>query len=204
MQDLRGGTRRSKRINDNQEAASVAAAATRCGTATRGRGRGRRAMNQDDNAKLVGPGTCGRGGRGVNLLVSPVVEKTVERLVSVGEEGKTSPLPERVQLGNSPVYKLDRKLGKGGFGQVYVGRRISGGIGSTGADAFEVALKLEHQNGKGCSSGPPFEWQVYSTLNGRYGLLLAHYKDQLGGYYILVSFFSKEFLIHCFILEKNT
>ncbi|KAE8658132.1 hypothetical protein F3Y22_tig00116974pilonHSYRG00007 [Hibiscus syriacus] len=92
----------------------------------------------------------------------------------------------QVQFENSPVYKLDRKLGKGGFGLVYVGRRISGGIGSTGADAFEVALKLEHQNGKGCSSGPPYEWQVYSTLNGFYGLPLVHYKGQLGGYYILI------------------
>lgn len=92
------------------------------------------------------------------------------------------------------MYKLDRKLGKGGFGQVFVGRRISGGMGRSGPDAFEVpfhfktllkpeqnslhiltivllmplscfvlqvALKFEHQNGKGCSSGPPYEWQVY-------------------------------------------
>jgi serine/threonine protein kinase len=41
----------------------------------------------------------------------------------------------QVKVGNSPVYKIERKLGKGGFGQVYVGRRISGG---TDADATEV------------------------------------------------------------------
>lgn len=41
-------------------------------------------------------------------------------------------------MGNSPVYKTERKLGKGGFGQVYVGRRISGGIERTGPDAIEV------------------------------------------------------------------
>lgn len=40
------------------------------------------------------------------------------------------------------MYKLDRKLGKGGFGQVYVGRRVTGGIGCSGADAFEVSSLL--------------------------------------------------------------
>lgn len=185
MPDLRGGIRRSKRINDNQESPAALVPTARRVAASRGRGRGRRAMNQDDNGRLVGPGACGRG-CAINFPVRQVVEKSAERLVAVEEEGSTNPLPERVQLGNSPVYKLDRKLGKGGFGQVYVGRRISGGIGCSGPDAFEVALKLEHRNGKGCSSGPPYEWQVYSTLNGCYGLPLVHYKGQLGDYYILV------------------
>lgn len=39
------------------------------------------------------------------------------------------------------MYKLDRKLGKGGFGQVFVGRRVTGGgTGRTGSDAFEVGF----------------------------------------------------------------
>lgn len=38
------------------------------------------------------------------------------------------------------MYKLDRKLGKGGFGQVFVGRRVTGGSGNTGPDAIEVPL----------------------------------------------------------------
>jgi hypothetical protein len=46
----------------------------------------------------------------------------------------------QVQVGHSPQYKVDRKLGKGGFGQVYVGTRISGGTLRTGADAYEVYL----------------------------------------------------------------
>lgn len=29
----------------------------------------------------------------------------------------------KVQVGGSPLYKVERKLGKGGFGQVFVGRR---------------------------------------------------------------------------------
>ncbi|KAL5540958.1 hypothetical protein UlMin_044250, partial [Ulmus minor] len=44
-----------------------------------------------------------------------------------------------VRVGNSPAYKVERKLGKGGFGQVYVGRRVSGGSGWTGPDAINVA-----------------------------------------------------------------
>ncbi len=44
----------------------------------------------------------------------------------------------QVQVGHSPQYKVERKLGKGGFGQVYVGRRVSGGTDRTGADAIEV------------------------------------------------------------------
>lgn len=47
----------------------------------------------------------------------------------------------QVQVSNSPVYKIERKLGKGGFGQVYVGRRVSGGSDRTGPDAIEVLLR---------------------------------------------------------------
>jgi serine/threonine protein kinase len=53
---------------------------------------------------------------------------------------------EQVQIGNSPTYKLGRKLGKGGFGQVYVGRRISSpslGDRNTGANALEVTISLK-------------------------------------------------------------
>ncbi|XP_057968726.1 casein kinase 1-like protein HD16 [Malania oleifera] len=159
-----------------------------------GRGRGARAMNQDKNAEFLGAGFGGQGRTGLDLAAGEaihnrnelVAEKGAEKIAAVEEEGSTGPLPERVQLGNSPLYKLDRKLGKGGFGQVYVGRRVTGGVGCTGPDAFEVALKFEHRNSKGCSYGPPFEWQVYSTLNGCYGLPLVHYKGRQGDYYVLV------------------
>jgi len=47
---------------------------------------------------------------------------------------------QQVQVGGSPLYKIERKLGKGGFGQVYVGRRIglSDSSERTGAGAVEV------------------------------------------------------------------
>ncbi|PIA64725.1 hypothetical protein AQUCO_00100295v1 [Aquilegia coerulea] len=105
------------------------------------------------------------------------------------DDGSTPPLPEKVQVGGSPLYKLERKLGKGGFGQVFVGRRISGGIGNErtpGAGAVEVALKFEHKNSKGCNYGPPYEWQVYNTLGGSHGVPRVHYKGRVGEFYVMV------------------
>lgn len=103
------------------------------------------------------------------------------------EEGSTAPFPERVQVGGSPIYKVERKLGKGGFGQVFVGRRVSGGNErSGGPGAIEVALKFEHRNSKGCSYGPPYEWQVYNTLGGSHGVPRVHYKGRQGDYYVMV------------------
>ncbi|KAF3335988.1 hypothetical protein FCM35_KLT20495 [Carex littledalei] len=63
-----------------------------------------------------------------------------EKIVGAEEDASTVPVPERVQVGNSPEYITDRKFGKGGFGQVYVGRRASGGTGRTGPDAYEAVL----------------------------------------------------------------
>ncbi|CAN6209435.1 unnamed protein product [Urochloa humidicola] len=112
--------------------------------------------------------------------------ESAEKIVGVEDDSTATPVPERVQVGNSPEYITDRKLGKGGFGQVYVGQRVSGGTARTGPDAYEVALKFEHQNSKGCNYGPPYEWQVYNSLNGCYGIPSVHYKGRQGEYYILV------------------
>lgn len=109
----------------------------------------------------------------------------------------------KVQVGGSPLYKVERKLGKGGFGQVFVGRRVTGGVDRTsgpgaievssefsyfgrlfyskidylvfivnscayeflsGFCIYQVALKFEHKNSKGCTYGPPYEWQVYKWV----------------------------------------
>uniref|UniRef100_A0A1J3K607 non-specific serine/threonine protein kinase n=1 Tax=Noccaea caerulescens TaxID=107243 RepID=A0A1J3K607_NOCCA len=103
------------------------------------------------------------------------------------EEGNTAPFPERVQVGGSPLYKVERKLGKGGFGQVFVGRRLSGGNDrSAGASILEVALKFEHRSSKGCNYGPPHEWQVYNTLGGSHGVPRVHFKGRQGDYYVMV------------------
>lgn len=97
-------------------------------------------------------------------------------------------VPKEVQVGGSPLYKVDKRLGKGGFGQVYIGRRVSAPYTSTkkGPGALEVALKFERKNGKGCSNSPPCEWQVYNKLSGSYGIPRVHYKGSQGEYYIMV------------------
>ncbi|KAI7735137.1 hypothetical protein M8C21_029155 [Ambrosia artemisiifolia] len=104
------------------------------------------------------------------------------------DEPTTAPLPDKVQVGGSPSYKIERKLGKGGFGQVYVGRRINAPLPHEriGSGAVEVALKFEHRSSKGCNYGPPYEWQVYNVLGGSHGVPRVHFKGRQGDYYIMV------------------
>ncbi|EIE25099.1 MUT9-related serine/threonine protein kinase [Coccomyxa subellipsoidea C-169] len=102
------------------------------------------------------------------------------------DEASTAPLPEKCQVGGSPVYIVERKLGKGGFGQVYVGRRAVQTTAKDGPNANFVALKFEHRSSKGCNYGPPYEWSVYSSLGGIHGIPRVHYKGRQGDYYVMV------------------
>ncbi|KAK8610255.1 hypothetical protein V6N13_081418 [Hibiscus sabdariffa] len=131
-------------------------------------------------------------GRKDRVLTEQVAEKKMNEFDSGGrsgdkgpgaeDEGNTAPLPEKVSVGGSPMYRIERKLGKGGFGQVFVGRRIS----AAGPGALEVALKFEHRSSKGCNYGPPYEWQVYNALGGSHGVPRVHYKGRQGDYYVMV------------------
>ena len=103
------------------------------------------------------------------------------------EEGSTAPVPDRAQVGGSPTYVVEKKLGKGGFGHVYTGRRVNGNEAVIdGPGAYKVALKFEHRSSKGCGYGPPYEWSVYSALSGCYGIPRVSYKGRQGDYYIMV------------------
>ncbi|KAI3984150.1 hypothetical protein MKX01_011104 [Papaver californicum] len=127
---------------------------------------------------------CTDKGVNKNLVAElEVVEKPVGIKVAEASRGA---IPETVKVGRSPVYKIERKLGKGGFGQVFVGRRVSGSTTRTGSNASEVALKFEHFQSKGCTDGPPYEWQAYNSLKGCYGLPSVHHKGRHGDYYIMV------------------
>ncbi|PIA42610.1 hypothetical protein AQUCO_02000206v1 [Aquilegia coerulea] len=157
------------------------------------RGRGGKAAKQEPACNRLGVVIGDRGCTPLDVAMKEVVairdevaEPSAKKMAATEEDANTVPIPERVQLGNSPAYKVDKKLGKGGFGQVYMGRRITGGSGRTGPNAVEVALKFERRNSKGCSNGPPYEWQVYNTLNGCYGIPSVHHKGRHGDYYILV------------------
>ncbi|XP_057525040.1 casein kinase 1-like protein HD16 [Amaranthus tricolor] len=139
-----------------------------------------------------------KGGEGEGGVREVVGEKEMDEFDSGGnavgrsgdrlnDDDAAAPLPEKVQVGGSPVYRIDRKLGKGGFGQVYVGRRVNGNASErTGSGAYEVALKFEHRSSKGCNYGPPYEWQVYSALGGSHGVPRLHYKGRQAEYYIMV------------------
>ncbi|KAK1313909.1 Casein kinase I isoform delta-like [Acorus calamus] len=141
---------------------------------------------------VLGGGGGGGGGEGVQVgeekkMADDSGGLSANKAGAQEDEGSTTPFPEKVQVGGSPVYKVERKLGKGGFGQVFVGRRVTGGSErATGSGALEVALKFEHRSSKGCNYGPPYEWQVYSNLGGSHGVPKVHYKGRQGEYYVMV------------------
>lgn len=86
------------------------------------------------------------------------------------------------------MYMTGKRLGKGGFGQVFLGTR-AGKARSTSKEPkpAEVALKFEHKTSKGCTaSGPPYEWSMYASLGEVYGVPKVHFRGQQADFYVMV------------------
>ncbi|KAL3746791.1 hypothetical protein ACJRO7_015691 [Eucalyptus globulus] len=106
------------------------------------------------------------------------------------DEGHSNfpPIPEEVQIDDSPMYRIERQLGKGATGLVCVGRPIgpSTSGGQTGLHAEEVAVKFQRKHPS--KADVPHEWKVYDDLGENHGVPLprVHYRGEKGGYDILV------------------
>ncbi|GLJ23718.1 hypothetical protein SUGI_0449580 [Cryptomeria japonica] len=79
------------------------------------------------------------------LRILSEYEKRADNLLGKEKKGSTTPLLESVQVGIFPIHKIERNLGKGRFGQVYVGRRVSGGTERTDPGALEVEIRTSEE-----------------------------------------------------------
>uniref|UniRef100_A0A0D3CMX2 Protein kinase domain-containing protein n=1 Tax=Brassica oleracea var. oleracea TaxID=109376 RepID=A0A0D3CMX2_BRAOL len=147
MRELRSGARRSRRIEDHQPNPQLVEnillppppQTRRRGGGGGGRGRGNAALAK--GAVPPRPTTAAGRGRGIRYTdlepepcevlpaalnrVGGAADKDLateggspEKIAGMEDDSTMGPVPESVQVGNSPVYKTERKLGKGGFGQV--------------------------------------------------------------------------------------
>ncbi|BDA46424.1 probable casein kinase I isoform delta at N-terminal half [Coccomyxa sp. Obi] len=103
------------------------------------------------------------------------------------EQDELPTVPDRVSLSGMPIYLVEKRLGKGGFGQVCLGRRLQQRKSTPANKPNKVAIKFESTSSKGCSNGgPPYEWQVYTKISGCYGIPKIFAKGTQAGFHIMV------------------
>ncbi|CAJ1977769.1 unnamed protein product [Sphenostylis stenocarpa] len=183
MPELRSGVRRGR--GRGQKTSETARKEVKARAAPRGRPRTRLAAKELERQEplIAIPEPAKEEKKDEGVAVKMVDESGGLSGNKAEEDAITPPFPDKAcDCDSCFIFLVERKLGKGGFGQVFVGRRER----ATGAGAVEVALKFEHTNSKGCNYGPPYEWQVYNTLGGSYGIPKVHYKGRQGEYYIMV------------------
>ncbi|MCI25367.1 casein kinase I isoform alpha, partial [Trifolium medium] len=111
---------RTPRINPNPNQNPITKPAPRGRRGRPAKNRNAIAENEQPHAPLV------RVSRDNNIIIKQDImdddchsgARTPDDKAPVADdEGTTPPIPEKVQVGGSPLYRVDRKLGKGGFGQ---------------------------------------------------------------------------------------
>lgn len=91
-------------------------------------------------------------------------------------------IPTRVKLTGSPMYTVQRRLGKGGYGYVYEGIRTQANRKSYQDKPLHVAVKFELAS----NNDPPDEWSVYRALQGCHGLPKLYYAGRFGVWNVMI------------------
>ncbi|KAI3690081.1 hypothetical protein L2E82_48056 [Cichorium intybus] len=177
MPQLRSGPPRSKRLGDIQPADQAENIVSPTQNRTRKKtGGGRERGNNAAAGVAKGPMRPTSRGRGIRLIdLDP--EPHCEIVPNKGPVGVVEPVVNAV---------VDKDM-EGGSADKIMGAEEERNatpilllVEQTGPDAIEVALKFWHPNSKACNYGPPYECQVYSILNGCYGIPWVHYKGTQG------------------------
>eukprot|EP01025_Chloroclados_australasicus_P040484 TRINITY_DN4228_c0_g2_i1.p1 TRINITY_DN4228_c0_g2~~TRINITY_DN4228_c0_g2_i1.p1 ORF type:complete len:468 (-),score=52.37 TRINITY_DN4228_c0_g2_i1:66-1469(-) len=99
------------------------------------------------------------------------------------EDDFSFPIPQQLTV-EKCTYSVHHRLGKGGFGQVFLGRQVNGRAASLPKE--DIALKLEHKTSKGCQNGEaPYEWQVYDQLGKVEGIPRIYHKGLCNNFYVM-------------------
>lgn len=90
-------------------------------------------------------------------------------------------VPKKVQVGTSATYNIHQRLGKGGFGFVYLGQKTIRGRAT--AKPAQVAVKFERM---AADQQNVHEWTMYKEIGNSYGLPRFHAKGRIGDWNIMI------------------